>query len=248
MAQEQDTKKQASPENGAGGNAAGGEARSGASANRGLEQARREMNEAIQTLRMEMARLDLQKAGRQARSWVDENPTLAAFIGIGAGLMVGRALAEALRPAPPPPWHVQAKQRAGAWADGLGDFATGVGAVLAAQAALAAKAAHTAGETVAHQARGLSTDVTRRVEDWSDTLGKRLGDLSESATEAAESSAKALRGTSRDVQKAMRRQSKTTRKKMKGDFELPDAVVNAARAAAAAVVLKKANDWLRVIK
>ena len=64
--------------------------------------AKREINESINRLRYEMAQFDAAKAREQARHWVEENPALAAFLAVGAGIVIGKLVSKAFQPPPPP--------------------------------------------------------------------------------------------------------------------------------------------------
>lgn len=219
------------------------------------ERARRELNDAVRTLREEVARLDFDEARTRAQRWVDDNPTLAVFLGIGAGILVGRLLSDTLRPEPPP-LPVRARRQAGALAEQAMGFAGGVGAVLAEQAALAAKKAGKSGKRVSKQARVLGDELARRAQaagavvaehtgDWTDVLSHRAGEFAKAASETAHGASHALYDTAHDVRKAMGKQAKHLRKKVRRKRGFADTVVDAARTATAAVVIKQVNDWVK---
>ena len=104
------------------------------------ERARDELNDAVRALRAEIARVDFDQARVRARNWVDENPTLAVFLGVGAGIITGRLLSNAFR-SEPPPMSVRARRRADRLADDAGAYAGELGTALAYHLGRAARAA-----------------------------------------------------------------------------------------------------------
>ena len=54
------------------------------------QRAKNELNEALDKLRHEMSKFDLEKAWKQARTFAEENPTLSIFLAVGDG-KIGRA-------------------------------------------------------------------------------------------------------------------------------------------------------------
>lgn len=222
------------------------------------DRARRELNEAVQTLRAEVAQLDLAQTRARAERWVDENPTLTLFLGIGAGLLAGRLLSSAFRPAPPPPLHVRARHRAGDLAEQAMGFASGMGAVVASQAARAAHQARDTGTRVSHQAAIFGEELARRAEaagaafsertdDWTDVVSHRASEAVHAASEAARRSADQLHDASGDARKHLRKQSKKVRRQVHTGLQFADTVAAAARTAVAAVVIKKVNDFIKKV-
>lgn len=209
------------------------------------DRARRELQEVVQSLRQEIARLDLEQARLRARNWVDENPTLAVFLGIGAGMLAGKLLASALKPAPPPPWHRRALDRADGLAEQAKGFAAGVGAILAEQAALAGRRAYEAGDALSRQAGHTADVVSRKARTVGGEIARRAGELADAASDTADRSAHLLHETAGDVRKNLRKKSKKAKKKARHAFDFGDTVRNAAGTAVAAVVIKKVNDWVR---
>lgn len=237
------------------------------------ERARDELNEAVQSLRAEIAKVDLEKARLRARSWVDENPTLAVFLGIGAGIVTGRLLSNAFR-SEPPPLTTRARRRADKWAGDAGSYANELSTALAYHVGRAAKAAGEAGDYVAHQgadvadrvsrrARETGEDVSRRAERFGKDFSKRAShvghDVSRRAEDAADvlasSSARsvhALEEAAQDLSKTLKKKSKVAKKKTKKSVDqglaFSDTAMNAARTAVAAVVVKKVSDWMKAMR
>lgn len=150
---------------------------------RAYERARDELNEAVRNVRAEISKIDFDQARTRAKSWVDENPTLAVFLGIGAGILTGRLLSGAFRPEPPP-LPVRARKRAELLAREGGDFASELSSVIAQQisravheagsaSASAARRGGKAAEKFGREARSVGEDVSRRAERAGKDLSKR---------------------------------------------------------------------------
>lgn len=197
------------------------------------ERARQEMNEAVRALRAEIERIDLAQARARVQSAVEQNPTLAVFLGIGAGILLGRALSQALRPAPPP-LRVRARRNAMDLAEQARGFAAGIGAVIAQQAASAAHEAQKQGAIVSKHARVLGDEVARRAHEAGVILADRTGDWSERISEAAH-----------DVQKSVQKKAKQVRKKVGRKRTFAEATMDALGTAAAAVALERVSKWIK---
>lgn len=177
------------------------------------ERARDELNEAIQNVRTELAKIDFEQARTRARSWVDENPTLAVFLGIGAGILTGRLISNALHPEPPP-LSVRARRRAQELAREGGEAAGEFSSVLAAQiaralheagdvGAAAAKQSGRTAEALGRKARTLGDDVSHRAQkagkDFSKRAEKVGKDISKRAEKAGKNFSKRAERAGRDV-------------------------------------------------
>ena len=101
---------------------------------RGYEAARRELDQALERLRMEMQRLRLQESGAKARAWIEDNPALALVGALGGGVVIGRLLRKAVTPAPPPPMPVRARMKANKLATRAGGYAHELGDLISEQA------------------------------------------------------------------------------------------------------------------
>ena len=177
------------------------------------ERARDELNDAVRTLRMEIAKIDLDQARTRARTWVDENPTLAVFLGIGAGIVTGRLLSGAFR-SQPPPLSVRARHQADSWAHDAGGYANELSTAIAYHLGRAARAAGDAGDYVADHsveiadrvgkaAREASKDASKKADRFGKDLSKqadRLGkDLSKHADRVGKDFSKRASHTGHDV-------------------------------------------------
>lgn len=244
------------------------------------ERARDELNEAVRAVRVELSKVDIDQARVRARSWVDENPTLAVFLGIGAGILTGRLLSGAFTP-DPPPLTTRARLRAERLARDGGDYAGELSAVIAHQVA---RALHEAGDAGAHvakrggkaaerfgkearvlgdqvsrragkagkelskRAERAGRDVSNRARDLGDTVSRRTEDVSEVLSETAVKSFRELEDAAHDLSKTMKKRSKSAKKSLEHGMDFSGTVLNAARTAVAAVVIKKVNDWMKAVR
>lgn len=257
--------------------------------------ARDELNEAIRNVRTELSRIDIDQARRRATSWVDENPTLAVFLGIGAGILAGRALSSAMHPEPPP-LPERARRRAELLAREGGEYASGLGAVIATQIARAVheagdagafaakrggevaesvgKKARTLGDDVSHRAEKVGKELSKRAEkagrdiskkaeragrdasyrarELGDTLSTRADDFADTLTLGASRSFHELEDAAHDLSKTIKKKSKTakksTKKKIESGVDYTDALMNIARTAVAAVVIKRMSGWMKQLR
>lgn len=298
MADEQNAGMNEASTNGEGRSAATGEAPTNAEESRGTAEqhrqlqeltnaynrARDELNEAIRNVRSELARVDIDQARRRAKSWVDENPTLAVFLGIGAGIFAGRLLSSAMHPEPPP-LPERARHRAQMMVRDGGEYAGELGAVIAKQVARAVHEAGEAGafaakrsgevaETVGRKARTLGDDVSHRAEkasrnlskqaervgrdashrarDLGESLSSRVDEIADALSDGASRSFHELEDVAHDLSKTVKKKSKRakkkTQKKVNRGIDYSDAMLNAARTAVAAVVLKRVNSWMKSMR
>lgn len=259
------------------------------------DRARDELNEAIRNVRAELAKIDFDKARTRARSWVDENPTLAVFLGIGAGILTGRLVSSALHPEPPP-LSERARRRAEMLAREGGEAASDLSAAIARQIARAVheagdvgaaaakrggrtaesigKKARTFGDDVSHRAekagkqfskraekagRDLSKkaeragrDVSHLARDFGESFSVRADHLAETLADSASKSFHELEEAAHDLSKTMKKTSKqakkSTEKGLERGADYSTAMLNAARTAVAAVVLKRINDWMKHVR
>lgn len=240
---------------------------------RAYERARDELNEAVRSLRAEIAKIDLEQARVRARTWVDENPTLAVFLGIGAGILTGRLLANALRHEPPS-LQTRARRRADLLSHQAEESAQELAAAIAHHLGKAARSAGDAGDVVAHRGAEFAGIVTRRAREVGDELSHRAEragrdfsrhashvgrDVSRRAEGAAESiadstarSVQALEDAAHDLSKTLKKRSKKAskgaRKKIDRGVSFSETALNAARTAVAAVAVKKVNDWVQKMR
>lgn len=195
------------------------------------ERAKQDLNEAVTKLRDELKQLDVEKARQQARTWVEENPTLTVFLALGAGIIAGRLISEALKPAPPPPLSEQLRVQRQALTSQAKHYAHDVSDVVADRATEVGDAivrrARELGEDVSRRARELGEDVTRRATDAVAATSGRAADWRETVQDTAEHVAGAA----------------TT--KAGHGLDVFDSLFNTAKSITAALIVKKVTDWLR---
>lgn len=235
---------------------------------RAYERARDELNEAVRNLRAELAKIDIEQARARARSWVDENPTLAVLLGVGAGILTGRLLANAFRSEPPSVTE-RARNRADALVGDAGTTANEIIAALAYYLGRAARSAGDAGEFVtsrgsdlaanlSRQAVRVGEDVSRKAERAGKEFSRQAGhlgrDISRKAEHAADTiadstarSVHALEEAADDLSKTLKKRSKKIKKKIRkhDSSDFSEMAMNAARTIVAAAAVKKANDWIK---
>lgn len=133
------------------------------------EKAKSELDEAVMKLRREVSNLDVAQARVRARTWVQENPTLAALLAAGAGLVVGQVLRSILRtPEPPPTWRDRLQAQSREIASHARRYAQDMGQSVAERATEASdilsKRAHEAGDVLSQHA----SDWGERLRDQAD--------------------------------------------------------------------------------
>ncbi|HET6568668.1 MAG TPA: hypothetical protein VFG50_11940 [Rhodothermales bacterium] len=197
------------------------------------ERARREMNDAVARLRAEIEKVDVAQATQKAQDWIEENPTLAAAIAVGGGIVFGKLLASTFRAvAPPPPTLPERlRHRAFDYADLARDYASDIGEAIAAGAAVA-------GSTLAMRAAGAGGSVARRAADFGETVAERVSEVSGDVRKAADKAAHELQHDARDL-------SKTVKKKASAGVDFGETAIGAAKTVVAAVLVKKITDWVR---
>ncbi len=206
------------------------------------ERAKQELNEAVSKLRDELKQLDLEKARQQARTWMEENPTLTVFLALGAGIVVGRLIAEALKPAPPPPLSKRLKSQGQELASQAKYYAHDVSDVVAERAIEVGDAivrrARELGEDVTRRARELGEDITRRATDAVAASSERAADWGESISERSSRAAHAVQDTAEEV-------AGSAKARTGHSLDVFDSLFNTAKSITAALVVKKVTDWLR---
>ncbi len=206
------------------------------------ERAKQELNEAVSKLRDELKQLDLEKARQQARTWVEENPTLTVFLALGAGIVVGRLIAGALKPAPPPPLSQRLKSQGRELASQAKYYAHDVSDVVAERAIEVGDAivrrARELGEDVTRRARELGEDITRRATDAVAASSERAADWGESISERSSRAAHAVQDTAEEV-------AGSAKARTGHSLDVFDSLFNTAKSITAALVVKKVTDWLR---
>lgn len=244
------------------------------------ERARRELNEAVKSLREEVSNIDIDRARSRAKGWVEENPALAVMLGVGAGIVSGRLLSSAFR-SEPASLTDRARHQADELRGRAGDYADELGEALAVQLRRAAASvddvgdfvskrggdmtdrardlgeeisarAREAGETISRRAEKTGKDVSRRAGNVSKDASRRADEIADSLEDTTARSVRALEDAADELSKTLKKRSKKARKGAKKrvdrGHDFSNTVVNAARTAVAAVVVKKVNDWLRALR
>jgi ElaB/YqjD/DUF883 family membrane-anchored ribosome-binding protein len=195
------------------------------------EKARREMNDAVAKMRQEIEQIDFNQARQKAEDWTKQNPALAAAIAVGAGILLGKVISSALRPAPPPPLPVRLRKKAMGYASHAKDYAEELGEAFAAGAAFASG-------VVASKAADTGEKIAKRAAQWGETVAERADDVGDEVRKRAGRAGKAM-------QKDAYRLSKSLKKKTSKGMDLGESVLDAARTVAAAVLVKKATQWIK---
>ncbi|MFK7846397.1 MAG: hypothetical protein AB8G77_13950 [Rhodothermales bacterium] len=206
------------------------------------EQARVDLKQTTEKLRSELNKVDLEEAGQAAKTWVKDNPGLAFFMAVGAGMLVGRALTKAMEPAPPPSISERARRRSSALADSARHFAGEAVDNLSTHAALAgehmADRARSARGSVYDKAGSLSELINQRAGDLGATASGKTGELISSFSDAAERAADSLQVAALDL-------SKSIKKNKTSPQSLYDSLMNSAKTVFGAMVFKRVSDWIR---
>ena len=204
--------------------------------------ARRELNESMNRLRYEMAQFDAAQARARARTWVEENPVLAAFLAVGAGIVVGKLIAKAVRPAPPPTLGERLRQQSRSLASRAQHVAHDLGDVVAARAS-------EAGEGLARRASKASASVSRHARDLGDIVAQRAEEIADEAADQVGALGDTLSEQSHDAGRALRRQAAEAADSIKSSADQgiswAESGLNAAKTVAAAYVVKRFADWIR---
>jgi len=203
------------------------------------ERAKKELTEAVSKLRDEIKQIDMEKARQQARTWVEENPTLTVFLALGAGIVVGKLLAEALKPAPPPPLSKRLKSQGRALASQAGHYAHDVVADRAAEVGEAiVRRARELGEDVTRRARELGEDVTRRATEAVAATSERAEDWGEAVSERSGRAAQAMHDTAGEV-------AGTVKARAGHGLGVFESLFNTIKSITAALIVQKVTEWLR---
>ena len=208
------------------------------------ERAKKELNDAVSKLRGEIQQIDIEKARQQARTWVEENPTLTVFLALGAGIVVGKLISEALKPAPPPPLSERLKSQGRTLASQTKHYAHDVSDVVADRASEVGEAivrrARELGEDVSRRARELGEDVTRRATDAVAATSDRAADWGETVSERSSRAADAVQDTAEEVAGAVKTRANY-------GLDVFESLFNAIKSITAALIVQKVTEWLRRI-
>ncbi len=194
---------------------------------RTYEQARRELNDAVSKLRSEMEHLDM----KRAQDWVGQNPALATFIAVGGGILLGRLLSSAFKPEPPPPLPKRVTHSVLEAADDAKDYAAHFAEAMLAGAAIA-------GSALASKTAGAGEALVKKAGSLGEKLGSRASGVGETIIDRAEHAVDAMKVDSKDLSKALKKKKHQT-------TDLAEGIYDAARTVVAAVLVKKATEWVK---
>ncbi len=206
------------------------------------EQARIDLKQTSDRLRSEINKIDLEEAGEAAKTWVKDNPGLAFFMAVGAGMFVGRALTKALEPPPPPSFSQRAREKSSHLSNATRQFAGDAVDRFSAQAA-------SAGEQMADRVRAARGSIYDRAGSLGDLINQRAGDLGHVANEktselissfsdAAERAADSLQVAATDLSKSVKKQKSEA-------SSLYESLLQSAKTVFSAFVFKRISDWIR---
>ena len=205
---------------------------------RAYEETRRELGSHLDRLRREMAQFDAAQASQRARTWVEDNPTLAVFLALGAGIVAGKLLTAAFRPPPPPSLGERIRRQSNQLARQAKGYAHDVGGSLEAAGSSLARRAETLTDTVSVHARDLGETVARRAETLAAVAAEQAAELGESVAEQSVRAARGLQSSASDA-------AGTVRDKASSGYDFAESALGAAKTVLAAVVVKKVSDFLR---
>lgn len=200
-----------------------------------FEKAQQQLSSAVAKLREEASNVDFDQARVRAKTWVEENPTLSVAVAVGAGLLIGKALGSALTPEPP-----TFKKRAYKQAQRMQHLAAGLSEDLAQRAARAGGAV-LAGTTAA------AAVASRKAQEVGHVVAEGAQNLSHRAVDYAEDVLDQVQDVTKDGRKQFKKKTKKARRQAEHRLDFAGSLLDAARTAVAAVVVKKITDWTRKV-
>ena len=204
------------------------------------ERARRELNESVNRLRYEMSKFDVDEARQRARTWVEENPTLAVFLALGGGIVAGKLLSSAFRSPPPPTFGEKVRRQSNVVAKQARHLAHDVGEAVSDASGVLVRKAGQASTTAAQRARELGDVVARRAEELAAIAAEQAAELGDTVAERSVRTAHTFQEQAGEV-------ADVARHKAEHGFDMAESAYNAAKTVLAAVVVKKVSDWIRRI-
>ena len=206
------------------------------------EQARIDLKQTTEKLRSELSKIDIEEAGEKAKTWVKDNPSLAFFVAVGAGMLFGRALTKALEPPPPPTLAERARQRSSFLADSARQLAGNTADRFSSHASSAgehlADRMRQAKGSVYDRAGSLGELINDRASGLGNTASEKAGELISSFSDAAERAADSLQVAAKDLSKTMKKQKSAPQ-------SLYESFMHTAKTVFGAFVFKRLSDWLR---
>ncbi|MEZ4698999.1 MAG: hypothetical protein R2834_01615 [Rhodothermales bacterium] len=205
------------------------------------EKARQEMTEATERLRGELKNFDARKAGENAREWVRENPGLSLLLAAGAGLVLGKTLANALREEPLT-WQDRARMRAGRLSNEARRFADEASQRVSRQLS-------DSGDEVSNHIRSLGSRMQHQAGELSSTLAQHAGELSVEGLRRAQhwlaSLTDSAEQATRSLQKATREAASAAGQHVPDRQSLRDGVNRAVQTLFGVIAFKKISDWIK---
>ncbi len=200
-----------------------------------FDKAQQQLSATVARLREEVGKVDVEGARVRAASWIEENPTLAVGLAVGAGLLIGKALGSALTPEPP-----TLKKRALKQAKRVQKYAGELGEELAQRAAVA-------GGAIAAGGAAAAAAASRRAQHVGGVVAENAAEWGGRTVEYAENVLDDLQDTTKGARKQFKKKSKKVRRQAEHGLDFAGSLLDAARTAVAAVVVKKITDWTRKV-
>ncbi len=205
------------------------------------ERARQELSEATDRLRGEIRDFDAKEAGESARQWVRDNPGLSLLLAAGAGVLLGKVLADALHK-DPPTLTERLQRRTGRLTSDtrrLADLAADRAAhQLAESSDFAVSRVRSLGSRVHEQADDLSSELARQAADRGAESLRRASDWIASLSDSAQNATRALHHAAREASAAVAQ-------RVPQPLSLREGLQKATQAFVGLVAFKKISDWIK---
>jgi ElaB/YqjD/DUF883 family membrane-anchored ribosome-binding protein len=205
------------------------------------DRARQELSDATDRLHGEIRDFDAREVRDSARQWVRENPGLSLLLAAGAGVLLGKVLADALHK-DPPTLTERLQRRAGRLTSGarrLADHAADRAArQLAESSEFAVSRVRALGGRVQEQAGDLSAELARQAADRSAESMRRASDWVAALSESAQQATRALLHAAREASSAVAR-------RVPDSFSLREGLQKATQAFIGILAFKKISDWIK---
>lgn len=209
-----------------------------------LEEIEKEFGAAMAEMKREFAKTSIEDIQVRAKEWVREHPVLTVTLAVGAGLLIGGAIAEARRPAPLPK---RLKRRSKKLASKSSKYARDVGDTLSDRAALAGGALAATAARAKSSTSSLRKNLEKQAEDASAFVRSQGGRVGKTAEHAYEVAADRAAHAWDIVQHAADDASEAVQDVAKQGFSFIEAITTALKTVFTAVALKKITEWLRKV-
>ena len=177
---------------------------------------------------------DRKETKSKLEAWVQKNPTLAIFLSVGAGILVGRLAKKSFTPSPPPPLTERARRQAGRLTADVQRYARETQDEVSKRTAKAQ-------EDLGRRAGKARENLSRRSKEWSESTSRQAADLGKRASEQAS-------GASRYARESSGKASKALKKKARHGSNVMEVLLLSLRSAAIAGVLGQVGRWMRKFK